>query len=325
MTNGSESARADANGYDELRIEDFARLFGTTVGNIPKACRELIENCDFRYKRLQGRERDRVLVEVFKRLDSDQFTTAGKEGKGRWDKGWSENLERFIKDGHDISALVPKYIRPNQPLRLDQGYMLPVDPNFEFNWYQVFRLWLLDTYLADVEAIYEFGCGSGFNLATLAHLYPKKAFYGLDWAEPSVAIVNEMAKAYGWNMKGILFDFFAPNEKVIIADNSAVLTVGALEQTGTDYGSFLQYLLGSRPKLCVHVEPILEWYDENNLVDYAAIKFHQIRRYWQEFPNRLRALELEGKVEIIKTKRSFFGSLYLEGYSQLIWRPRHGS
>ena len=32
----------------------------------------------------------------------------------------------------------------------------------------------------------------------------------------------------------------------------------------------------------------------------------------------------EGRVEILKRKRSHFGSLYLEGYSQLIWRPVAG-
>jgi len=95
-----------------------------------------------------------------------------------------------------------------------------------------------------------------------------------------------------------------------------------LEQTGRAYESFLQFLLEASPTLCVHVEPICEWYDENNLIDYVAIKFHKKRKYWENFPNRLRELEDEGKVEIFKMKRPYFGSLYLEGYSQIIWRPR---
>ena len=305
----------------ELKLEGFARLFGTAVNDIPDDCQELIAQGDFRYRMLEGDERDRVLLDVLKRIDSGQFSVAGKEGKARWEKGWSENLESFIEHGHDLSTLVPKYIRPNQPLRLDQNYVMPSDPNFERNWYEVFRLWLFRTYFKDAETVYEFGCGSGFNLAVLAQLYPEKEFYGLDWAAASIDIVNELAKTYGWNMKGLLFDFFSPDETVKIADNSAILTIGAVEQTGRDYESFLQYLLKGSPKLCVHVEPILEWYDENNLIDYAAIRFHQKRKYWEGFPNRLKELENEGKVEILKTKRSYFGSLYIEGYSQLIWRP----
>ena len=311
--------------YHELKLEDFARLFGTAIDDIPDDCRKLIAQHDFRYRKLEGHERDQVLLNVLKRIDSDQFSMAGTAGKARWEKGWSENLESFMEHGHDLSQLVPKYIRPDQPLRLDQNYVVPVDTNFELNWYEVFRLWLFSTYLKDAETVYEFGCGSGFNLAVLSQLYPRKELYGLDWAAASRDIVNELAKTYGWNMKGLLFDFFSPDESVKIADNSVVLTIGALEQTGRDYEPFLQYLLKASPKLCVHVEPILEWYDENNLVDYAAIRFHEKRKYWEGFPGRLKELESEGKVEILKTKRSCFGSLYLEGYSQLVWRPLKGT
>lgn len=307
--------------HGKLKLEDFARLFGTTIDDIPNDCRTLIAQHDFRYRKLEGNKRDQVLLEVLKRIDSDQFSVAGKEGKARWEKGWLENLKSFMEHSRDLSKLVPKYIRQNQPLRLDQNYVMPSDSNFELNWYEVFRLWLFRTYLRDAETIYEFGCGSGFNLVVLSQLYAEKKFYGLDWAEASRDIVNELARTYGWNMTGLLFDFFSPDENVKIADNSAILTIGALEQTGCDYEPFLQYLLKASPKLCVHVEPILEWYDENNLIDYAAIKFHKKRKYWEGFPNRLKELENEGQVEILKTQRSYFGSLYIEGYSHLIWRP----
>src|SRR5262245_20276675 len=111
-------------------------------------------------------------------------------------------------------------------------------------------------------------------------------------------------------MHGLLFDFFAPDDQVKIADNSAILTIGALEQTGRDYEPFLQYLLNASPTLCIHVEPIVEWYNANSLIDYAAIKFHQSRKYWQGFPHRLRELENAGQVEILKAKRAYFGSLH---------------
>ena len=313
--------RVLASSSDQLSLEDFAQLFGSTSGDIPDDCRALIAQHDFRYRQLEGGERDRVLLDVLKRVDSGQFSVAGKEGKARWEKGWSENLASFVQRGHDLSGLIPKYIRENQPLRLKQHYIMPSDPAFERHWYEVFRLWLFRSYLKDVDTVYEFGCGSGFNLAVLAQLYPHKTFFGLDWATASRDIVNELARTYGWNMHGLLFDFFAPDGQVKIADNSAILTIGALEQTGRDYEPFLQYLLSASPALCIHVEPIVEWYDANNLIDYAAIKFHQSRQYWQGFPQRLRELENAGTVEILKAKRAYFGSLHIEGYSQLIWRP----
>jgi SAM-dependent methyltransferase len=306
-----------------LTSADFSRLFGTSVDQLPNECRALIDRHDFRYRVLEGPERDAVLVDVLRRIESDQFSLAGKEGKPRWEKGWAENLESFLENGRDLSALIPKYIRLNQPLRLEQNYILPSDARFELNWYEVFRLWLFKAYLGGVENVYEFGCGSGFNLAVMASLFPDKSYVGLDWAGASRDIVNELAKSFGWKMKGLLFDFFAPDEKLTIPPKSAVVTIGALEQTGRDTGLFLDYLQKSSAEICIHIEPVLEWYEESNLVDLAAIRFHKKRRYWEGFPARLSELEKDGKVQILKMKRAHFGSLYLEGYSQIIWRPVH--
>ncbi len=304
-----------------LTVQDFARLFGTTADDISSDCRAIIDAHDFSYRTLVGEERDHVLLNVLKQIDADQFSLAGPEGKERWEKGWTEARDSFLGSGGDASQLVPKYIRLGQPLRMYQTYVEPSDPNFELNWYEVFRLWLSQTYLADAKTVYEFGCGSGFNLAVLAQLYPDKRYFGLDWASSSVDIVNELGKTRGWDMHGHLFDFFSPDRSVRIEENSTVLTIGALEQTGADYEKFIQYLLESSPSLCVNIEPIVEWYEADNLVDYPAIQFHLKRNYWRGFPARLKELEQAGKVEILKAKRSYFGSLYIEGYSQLIWRP----
>src|SRR3989442_11082976 len=104
-----------------LGLEDFALLFGVSVDSLPESCRALIAAGDFRYRVLAGEERDQVLLEVLKQIDSGQFATAGKERKGRWEKGWAENLEEFRKSDRDLSKLVPKYIRPHQAIRLHQN------------------------------------------------------------------------------------------------------------------------------------------------------------------------------------------------------------
>lgn len=310
---------------DDLGLPDFARLFGTEAARIPADCRALIEAGDFRYRRLAPDELADLEVSIGNEIASGRFSVAGKEGKTRWEKGWGENLQGLLDSGGDVTRLVPRYIRAAQPVRLDQTYVWPDDPNFELNWYAIFRRWLFHTYLAEFAHIYEFGCGSGFNLVELARLYPDKTLVGLDWAAPSRDIVNTLATTHGFNMQGRLFDFFAPDRSLEIAPRSAVLTIGALEQTGRDHEEFLRYLLDAKPALCVHVEPICEWYDKRVTSDRLAIQFHRQRKYWEGFPDRLRQLEAEGRVQVLKAKRSFFGSLYLEGYSQLVWTPVPGS
>jgi SAM-dependent methyltransferase len=305
----------------ELLLADFAKLFATGEESIGQALRARIEEGDFRYVVLDGNEGKRVLDEVLTRIEGGSFSVAGEAAKGRWEKGWGENLEAFLASGGDLEKLVPKYIRPRQPLRLRQQYVLPVDPAFELNWYEIFRHWFFDTHLAPFDAIYEFGCGSGFNLAELAKANPRRKYVGLDWAQASSQILGAMAERFGWNLEGRVFDFFHPDRSLEVGPNSAFLTIGALEQTGERWEDFLDFVLEKQPARVFHIEPILEWYDPDNPVDHAAIRFHEVRNYWRGYPQRIEALAAAGRAEILKRQRSFFGSLYIEGYSQLIWRP----
>jgi hypothetical protein len=308
--------------WRSLTVEDFAKLFGTAAAEIPGECLRLISANDFRYRDLEGTERDTAILSVLRRIASKELTVAGDSGsKDRWERGWGENLSALESGGDNLRSLNPRYIRPNPTLRLNQNYIKSSDPEFELNWYAIFSRWLFLRYLSSVDAIFEFGCGSGINVAALARLFPKKKIVGLDWTTSSKRIIEKLAENYGWNVEGRVFDFFHPEKTPTLPPNSAVLTVGALEQTGTRYEPFLKYLVNSSPAICVNIEPICEWYDAENLVDHLAIMFHKRRGYWENFPRFLHDLESRKKVEILKTKRSFFGSEFIEGYSQTIWRP----
>ncbi|MFC1943180.1 class I SAM-dependent methyltransferase [Chloroflexota bacterium] len=306
----------------QVTLEDFARSFGTTVEDISDECRKLIAKTDFRYRILAGEERDKVLLDVLQKIESDQQIIGAAERQATWEKGWEENLQDFIQSGYALDKLVPKFIRPNQAIRLDRNYIMPSNPNFELDYFSVFRLWLYTKYLKEFESIYEFGCGTGFNLVVLAQLYPEKKLHGLDFVPSSVELVNKLGEVYGWKMTGHFFDMLSPDDNFGIDDNSAVFTIGAIEQLASNFEAFLQFLLKRAPKLCLHVEPTIELYDENNLVDYLAMKFHRKRGYTEDYLTRLRELEAQDKIEILKVKRPFWGSLYMEGYTYMIWKPR---
>lgn len=306
----------------EVTLEDFACSFGTTMDDIPVECRELIAKTDFKYEILVEEKRDKVLLDVFKKIESDQQIIGAKERQNTWKKGWAENLQDFIDSGYDLNKLVPRFIRLNQAIRLNQNYIMPSNPSFELDYFSVFRLWLFKKYLKKFESIYEFGCGTGFNLTVLAQLYPEKKLQGLDFVPSSVDLVNKIGEVYGWKIKGHLFDMLSPDKNFKIEDNGAIFTVGAVEQLASNFEPFLQFLLKQSPKLCIHVEPTIELYDENNFIDYLAMKFHRKRGYTENYLTRLRELEAQNKIEILKVKRPFFGSLYMEGYSLIIWKPR---
>lgn len=304
-----------------VNLEDFACSFDTPVRDIPEDCLEQIGKSDFRYRILTGKERDKILLDVIKKIELDGQVVGTDERRNVWERGWAENLRGFFKSSYNLNELVPKFIRSNQVVRFNQDYIKPSNPNFELDYFSVFRFWLFKKYLADFNSIYELGCGTGFNLAALAQLYPKKKLYGLDFVPSSVALVDKLGEAYNWNITGSLFDMLHPDESFRLDANSAVFTIAAVEQLAGNFEPLLQFILRNSPGLCLHVEPAIELYDENNLVDYLAMKFHRKRGYTENFLTRLRQLEAQNRVEVLKIKRLFFGSLYHEAYSYIIWKP----
>lgn len=304
-----------------LTSKDFAELFGTTEEEMVKYCQNIITSYDFRYRKLVGEERDRLILEVLKRIDSGGLPTTGEERQQDWEKGWNENLQEFIDSGYDINKLVPKYFKKNVPIRLNRDYVMPINENFVLNVTKVFRSWLFQKYFNKVDSIYEFGCGPATHLAYLATVYPNKKLYGFDWAKSSQKIINLLAQHYGWDIQGDFFDFFNPNKSINIGPNSAVFTFGALEQVGKNHELFLEFLLEKSPELCINVEGLHELYDQDYLLDYLALKYHKRRNYLNGYLTRLRELEDEGKIKYINIHHQPFGNLYDDPHSYVIWRP----
>ena len=190
---------------------------------------------------------------------------------------------------------------------------------FEPDFTLVFRHWLYQKYFADYEHIYEFGCGTGHNLTVMAQLFPGKKLFGMDWVPESQELLAAIAGKYEWPIKGVNFDFFHPDYQLKILPNSLVYTSSALEQLGSNYGDFLDYLMANKPARCVNVECLAEYYDENRLYDYVALRYHRTRNYLNGFLTRLREMKKDRKIRIVATRRTGFGSLYHEGLMYVIW------
>jgi SAM-dependent methyltransferase len=304
-----------------VTIEDFAESFGTSIDDIRNGCSQLIGESNFNYRTVEGEERDRVILDILRRIELDQQVIASPERKEVWQTGWQENYENFIQSNYSLEKLIPRFIRPNRPMRFRRNYVLSENPMFELDYFRVFRRWLFTKYFKDVGSIYEFGSGTGFNLVELAQLYPQKTLYGLDFVPAAVDLVNKIGEVYGWPIRGNLFDMMSPDHNFRICQNSAVFTFGAIEQLGGNFEPFLQYILGQSPEVCINLEPTIELYDENNLVDYLAIRFHKKRGYTENYLSRLKQLEAEARISILKIKRLFFGNEYMEGFSYTVWKP----
>lgn len=305
----------------KITKKDFAISFGVNESDIIDKCSELIKNYNFSYRPIINKDRDELIMKILKRIEEDTQVIGHPNRKNIWQKGWKENLDKFIGGGSDESSLVPKFIRPLQPIRLRQKYIMPEDPQFELNYFNVYRNWLFKSYFAEIQNCYEFGCGTGFNLYELGKLFPEIELWGSDFVQSSVDLVNAVSKKYQSKLNAYLFDMINPDLDKVIKPNSGVFTIGAIEQLAGKFHSFIDYLIENRPKVVIHTEPMIELYDTSVLEDYLAYKYQHQRGYSEGLLPYLKELDNAGKIRIEKIQRLNFGSLYMEGYNLIVWRP----
>lgn len=304
---------------DQIHItqQDFAAIFQYSLTPFVK---EKIKKFNFLARAVSAQERDKILLKIIKTLLDQKLIKAGKHRQDQWEKGWAENLEAYIKHGKE--PIIPRYFGKHDVVRWKQQFLNPISPNFEYNMLAIIQYWLFDKYLRLSNSIYEFGCGTGHNLLRVREINPKAFLWGLDWARSSQEIIQKMRleksdpKLFTQN-----FDFFNPDTNFKLNKKSAIYTVAALEQVGRNYQPFIDYLLENKPEICIHIEPIAELLDPNNLVDYLSIQYFKKRDYLNGYLTKLQELETKGKIKIHKAQRSFIGSLYIEGYSIIVWSP----
>jgi trans-aconitate methyltransferase len=319
---------ADGDGYTGMDSKsrdclllpsDFAEVFGDAPSPYLAG---RIERYDFRYRTLTPRERDGWLRVVTEALLGPPLERAGDERIARWEAGWGENLTELGKV-FDPAALVPRYFGKYGVVRWLQNYIAPLQPQFEQNSLAVIQDWLFDKYARTAPAIYEFGCGTGHNLLRARDANPTATLWGLDWAKSSQAIIGSLNRlGIGGDLRGEHFNFFEPDQALSLVPDAVVYTSAALEQTSGRFPVFIDWLRAQSPALCLHIEPISEVLDESNLLDYLSIRYFEKRNYLSGFVTYLRRLERDGLIDIHLVRRTYIGSLFIDGYSVVVWSPR---
>lgn len=277
---------------------------------------------DLRYLPLAADERDATILRVLRALGEGAAAKAGPARRERWEEGWGEHLAAVEREGFRPELLAPRYFRPDV-VRLDGGFVHPLAPSFEHDAFAVLRRLVFARWLRDVASVVELGCGTGMNLVALLDQFPELTVVGGDWARASQELLRLAARDTGRRIAGVFFDMFHPekSDAVAIDGRTAVLTVHALEQLGREFQPLLDWLVARAPARCVHIEPLVELYDPDRLVDHLAREYHRQRGYLEGWVGAVRALADAGRAEILVERRVRFGSLFHEAYSLLVWRP----
>ena len=304
----------------QLASAEILSLIGCAPDAVPDSCQRLIREQSLPHRPPTPAERDAIIRTVLGEIHGDAAKMAGAHRQRVWEQGWAENLEAFKQSGFDERALAPRYTHPGEPIRLRGDYAIPLKDDFELTLSRILRSYLFATYLGGAERIYEFGCGTGINLTHLAELFPDKQVVGLDWVESSAALVRLLGKRWGGRIAYRHFNFFQP-EPFPLGRRAGVLTVTALEQVHDRFHPFVDWLLTQRPAVVVHVEPLLELYDEALLFDYLGAAYHRRRKYLAGLLTYLRTLEADDRITIERVHKTGFGVQRHDPFSYLVWRP----
>lgn len=305
-----------------VSADDFCAAVGETPERLPAKVRELLQALNGRYRSATPTEQDAAVLAVLKRLHTERLARTAAENREVFERGWAENLELCRREGVSTSTLRPKYVRPWPTIRYQGHYIIPDNPYLTDDLWTIIMTWVFLKYFDSIARIYEFGTGTGRYLHLVAQLFPGRTLVGLDWSGASMAILGLIAKATGENISGRQFDMLEPRSDTPLEPGSGVFTVGSMEQLGDRFQPFLDFLLDGAPRLVAHFEPIVEFYRDDTLFDYLAILSHRHRNYLSGYYPALRSLAAEGRIEVLEARRLYYGDLYNEGSSLIVWRSR---
>lgn len=299
--------------------KDLESILGFVIDHNIK---EKINEFDLSFELLSEQERDQIILKCIYFLINDNVEV-GKHRHNVWEFGWKENLDNF-KINHDFDDLIPKYFNKSNIIRWNQKFIKSKNDFFD---YKITSLMIDSIFCHFVknkfDNLYEFGCGTGYNLLRFCNYDTNINLIGLDWVESSQNIIKEINKVFpSKKIIGKNFNYFDIDKSIEIEKNSVILTCASLEQIGSDFKDIVDFWISKKPELCINFENEIDFLDHNDLIDGISISLSKKRNYLNGFLKYLTKLENKGIIDIIYQKRLFFGTMLHEGYPVIIWRVK---
>lgn len=303
----------------KITEQDLLPMFHQLASDLPPTFLDCLHNIVTEHHEATSEELAEYTLMVLQKIETPFIARTVEENLAAFESGWSENL-RDLKAGRSLEeSLRPRYFRDSKFLRYRNNLIVSNNLQLEHDLFTLARMLIFWKYLRGVDEIVEIGAGSCQNLLLLARMFSGKKLLGLDWTNASSAIATELARLLETPVSGKVFNMMETGE-VAITPGAALVTIHALEQIGTNHGPLLDFILQARPEIVVHYEPIVEFYDDNNLIDYLAILYSRKRNYLSGYYTKLKELEAQGKIEILDAYRPYLGGVIHES-SLIIWRP----
>jgi hypothetical protein len=299
-----------------LGVQAFSSIFKPLSSYVA----DRIAGYKFEHRELTEEEHEQALLTLVKGVYETALPVSGPARHPIWEKGWAENLDAFDANRGGLELARPHYFDKHPVVRWRGRLYQAESTDYEYNMLCVLQDYLFDKYFRDAGAAFEFGCGTGHNLFRVRHVNETALLHGFDWADSAVKFIHLLAQHGKLRVTASKFDFFNPDWSLNLGPGSHVYTVAALEQTGHNYHAWVNYILRQKPKIVAHIEPIAEVLDHRtNLLDYLCAQYFRKRNYLDGYLDYLRLLESHGKIKIHEVTRTGVGSMFIEGYTILVW------
>ena len=115
----------------------------------------------------------------------------------------------------------------------------------------------------------------------------------------------------------IVGDFFKPFKN---ESPQHMILIFEIEQHLRKFTDKIETYRTVKPDIVFHYEPINEFYNQDNLLDYIAGLYCQKRNYLSYFWTALCKLQAQNRIEILRSRRPYLGGVIHEA-SLVAWRP----
>ena len=302
---------------------DFEQVFGRLSPHVTQR----VIDYKFEHQRVTPQVYDEAILDMIQAVYHNELPVSGPARHPIWEKGWAENLATFDPAKAGRMLAMPHYYNKHNIFRWQGELVTAISENYEHNMLAIIQDWAFDRYLRRMDTVMEFGCGTGHNLFRVRDVNQNAMLIGLDWAESAVKFIDLQAQAGAYEPGPAFsarFNFFEPT-LMQLSPNTAFVTVAALEQVGVNWKPFYDFIMESKPKIVIHIEPIEEVLDHDVLLDHLSLEYFRKRGYLSGWLRHLIMAHELNRVTILDVKRTRIGSKFIEGYTVVVWTPTSGA
>lgn len=170
----------------------------------------------------------------------------------------------------------------------------------------------------------ELGAGYGSQILKLAALPELKhaGFTAGEYTKAGVGCIELLAARQSLDVKAVGCDLNSLDLNTHPIPSGAVfLTCWTMAYVKGFPRSAMEEILHKQPSVVIHIEPIIEHWSSNSLLQLIWKKYIQINDYNQTLMTELKSYEADGLIKILEERPSIFGLNPLAPVSIVKWVP----